>query len=107
MLIVIRLLHTIIWAFLAACIVALPFVALMGHFDWAVIITLVVLLECGVLAFNRGRCPLTGLAARYSDSRADNFDIYLPGPIARHNKLIFGTLFVLGEAVLLWQWLRG
>jgi hypothetical protein len=61
-------------------------------------------MECGVLALNRGRCPLTGLAARYTDDRADNFDIYLPAFIARHNKVIFGTLFVFGVAVLLWRW---
>jgi hypothetical protein len=103
----IRLLHTIVWAFFAACIVALPFVALAGRFDWAVMLSFVVLFECGVLALNRGRCPLTGLAARYTECRADNFDIYLPVWIARHNKAIFGTLFVLGEAVALWRWLRG
>ncbi len=33
---------------------------------------------CGVLAANGGRCPLSDLAARYTDERASNFDIYLP-----------------------------
>jgi hypothetical protein len=103
----IRLLHTIIWAFFAACIVALPFVAVIGRLDWALILTLIVLFECAVLALNRGQCPLTGLAARYTDDRADNFDIYLPAFIARHNKVIFGALFVLGELVVFWRWMRG
>jgi hypothetical protein len=49
-----------------------------------------------VLLFNRMRCPLTGVAARYTDDRRDNFDIYLPEWLARHNKTIFGTLYVAG-----------
>jgi len=31
---------------------------------WAAVLIGLVLVECGVLAANRGRCPLTGLAAR-------------------------------------------
>ena len=53
---------------------------------------------------NRGRCPLTDLASRYTDERTDNFDIYLPLWLARSNKTIFGTLFVVGELFVLGQW---
>ena len=67
--------------------------------------TAVILIECGVLALNGGRCPLTDVAARFTGDRADNFDIYLPNWLARHNKLIFGLLFVAGELVLLGCWL--
>jgi hypothetical protein len=77
---------------LAACIVAIPIVGLGRRFKWALILRVVVLLECGVLAVNRGHCPLTDVAARYTRERADNFDIYLPSWLARHNKGIFGTL---------------
>ncbi len=62
--------------------------------------------ECLVLGLNRGRCPLTDVAARYTDDRADNFDIYLPLWLARYNKIIFGFLFVAGELIVLWQWAR-
>ena len=106
-LVAIRLLHTIICAFFAGCIVALPLAAFWGRLDWAVALILVVLVECGVLAVNRGRCPLTAVAARYTDRRADNFDIYLPVFIARHNKVIFGSLFVFGVLVMLWRWVVG
>jgi hypothetical protein len=101
----VKLLHTMIWAFMAGCIVGLPLVALIDRFDWAVALTLVVLIECGVLALNKGRCPLTAVAARYTDDRADNFDIYLPRWLARHNKVIFGSLFAGGEMAVLWRWL--
>jgi hypothetical protein len=45
-----------------------------------------------VLIANGGRCPLTTLAARYTMDRRDNFNIYLPEWLARHNKLIFGSI---------------
>ena len=65
-----------------------------------------VLLECVVLAVNHCRCPLTDVAARYTDDRAPNFDIYLPVWLARYNKQVFGTLFVAGLLVFLWSSLR-
>ena len=43
-----------------------------------------------MLAVNHMRCPLTDLAARYTVNREDNYDIYLPPWLARHNKQIFG-----------------
>jgi hypothetical protein len=52
------------------------------------------------------RCPLTDLAARYTDDRRDNFDIYLPEWLARHNKRIFGWLFVGGLVFTAVRWWR-
>lgn len=95
MLTAIKLFHTVIWAVLAGCILELPIMGFMHRFDWAVALTVLVLVECGVLVINRGRCPLSDLAARFANERADNFDIYLPKWLARHNKTIFGTLFVV------------
>jgi hypothetical protein len=102
----IKLLHTVIWAIMAASIVAVPWAAWFGAFRLAFGLTLLVLGECAVLAVNGGRCPLTDIAACYTEERADNFDIYLPLWLARHNKRIFGFLFVAGELVLIWQWIR-
>jgi hypothetical protein len=86
----IKLLHTVVWFFFAGCIVALPVVGGLGHYRWAAVLIGLVLVECGVLAANRGRCPLTGMAARHTEQRSANFDIYLPLWLARHNKTIFG-----------------
>jgi hypothetical protein len=101
----IKLLHTAVWLFFAGCIVAIPLVGAWRQFRWAAILTVVVLGECAVLAVNRGRCPLTDLAGRYTEARPDNFDIYLPLWLARHNKTIFGTLFVMGELFVLGRWM--
>ena len=102
----IKLLHTLIWAFLAFSILALPVVGVIRQFRWAASLTGLVLLECGVLALNGGRCPLTDLAARFTADRAHNFDIYLPNWLAQHNKVIFGALFIAGESVVLGYWLK-
>jgi hypothetical protein len=101
----IKLLHTAVWLFFAACIMAIPFAGALHQFRWASALSGLVLIECAVLALNRGRCPLTDLAGRYTEERPDNFDIYLPLWLARNNKTIFGTLFALGELFVLVLWL--
>jgi hypothetical protein len=106
MLTAIKLLHTAIWAFMAASIVALPVLGVLRRFRWAAVLTAFVLLECGVLAVNGGRCPLTDWAAKFTADRAPNFDIYLPSWLAEHNKVLFGVLFVAGELAVLGCWLR-
>ncbi|MGZ4731621.1 MAG: hypothetical protein ACXVZH_05715 [Terriglobales bacterium] len=106
MLTAIKLLHTLIWAFLAGCIVTLPVLGMLRRFRWAAILSGLVLLECGVLAVNGGKCPLSDAAARFTTDHAYNFDIYLPGWLVQHNKVIFGTLFGAGEFVVVGRWLR-
>jgi hypothetical protein len=92
----IRLVHTIVWAFFVAVIVAIPVAAWQRKFGLFLFLVAVVLVEVAVLAANELRCPLTGVAARYTTDRRDNFDIYLPLLVARYNKQVFGTLFVAG-----------
>jgi hypothetical protein len=106
MLTAIKLLHTMVWAILAGSIVVLPFAGVMRRFRWAAILTGPVLLECGVLAVNGGRCPLSDLAQRFTDSHANNFDIYLPNWLSQYNKTIFGVLFIAGELVVVGYWFR-
>jgi hypothetical protein len=105
-LVLVKLVHTAVWAFFAGCILAIPAVALAHRFDLVAALTAFVLLEIAVLAVNRLRCPLTDVAARYTDERRDNFDVYLPLWLARYNKHVFGALFVAGELVAVWSWLR-
>lgn len=105
MLVGVKLLHTAVWLFFAGCIVAIPFAGAWGHFRWVGFLTVLVLTECLVLALNKGRCPLTDLAGQYTrDRTADNFDIYLPLWLARHNKTIFGALFAIGELFVIVRW---
>lgn len=100
----IKLVHTIIWAFFAACVVAIPVAAWAGRLGLALALTAIVLVEVGILALNGMSCPLTSVAARYTADREPNFDIYLPRWLARYNKAIFGTLYVAGAAYALVCW---
>jgi hypothetical protein len=45
------------------------------------------------------------LAARHTDDRRANFDIYLPEWLARYNKQLFGPLYVAGMVFALLRWL--
>ncbi len=77
--------HTIVWAVFAGCILAIPVASWRGQPRVARWLVAVVAGEVGVLVLNRWRCPLTSVAARHTDDRRDNFDIYLPAWLARHN----------------------
>lgn len=96
--------HTLIWAFFAGCILAIPVYAWFGEIRSAGILSAIVLAEVLIILVNRWRCPLTDVAARYTDERRDNFDIYLPLWLARHNKTIFGTLYAAGLLFTLARW---
>ncbi len=105
----VKVIHTIAWGFFAGCILAIPVYAWRGQFSTAAVLIAIVLVEVIVIAVNHGRCPLTAVAARYTDDRADNFDIYLPQWLARYNKAVFGSLFIAGVTytLLAWQgWLQ-
>jgi hypothetical protein len=102
----VKAVHTLAWAFFAGCIVAIPFATYLGNFFAAFVLIGIVFVEVLILVINGWRCPLTDVAARFTDDRADNFDIYLPLLLARYNKLIFGWLFVGALAYTLLEWLR-
>lgn len=101
----VKIAHTMIWAFFASCIIAIPVLAWLGRLRAAAWFTGIVMIEVLVLVFNAWSCPLTAVAARHTDDRRANFDIYLPEPLARHNKLVFGTLYAGGVLYVAARWL--
>ena len=103
-LVAVKVVHTIAWAFFAGCILAIPVASWLGNHAAAAWLTAIVFVEIAILVVNGWRCPLTSLASRYTQERHDNFDIYLPLWLARHNKLIFGVLFCLGIAFAYFKW---
>lgn len=100
----IKVLHTLVWMFFVGCIIAIPIFGFIRRYSQAAVLIGVVLIEVVILVGNRWRCPLTGVAANYTSDRSDNFDIYLPVCVARHNKLIFGLLFLGGVLFTLGRW---
>ncbi|HEV8397564.1 MAG TPA: hypothetical protein VGQ37_24940 [Vicinamibacterales bacterium] len=92
----IKVAHTVVWAMLVAVILAIPLLAWQQRDTAAAVLTAIMLGEVLVLVVNGWRCPLTDLAARYTDDRRANFDIYLPLWLAANNKRIFGSIFAAG-----------
>ena len=106
MLRVIKLAHTVVWALLVAVILAIPVMAWQERFTATAVLTGIMLGEVLVLVVNRWRCPLTDLAARYTEDRRANFDIYLPVWLAANNKRIFGSLFAAAVVFSIWRLAR-
>ena len=100
----IKVVHTAAWAFLVTCILAIPVLGWAEMYRQAIWLTGIVLIEILILVLNGWQCPLTRVAARYTVDRRDNFDIYLPEWLARHNKRIFGSLFVAGVLIVILRW---
>ena len=103
---VVKAVHTVVWAFLVICIFGAPIAAWFGNFTLAAILVGFVAVEAVVLLLNQWTCPLTGVAARYTERREENFDIYLPLWLAKYNKSIFTPLYILGAAYAAFAWWR-
>lgn len=94
--------HTFIWCLFVSVIMYVLWSGLTGNvsaYSW--IAVALVVGEGLVLLMFKGRCPLTILARKYSDSEKDNFDIYLPNWLAKYNKVIFGILFAVGVVLII------
>ena len=93
----VKLAHTLIWAFFVTVIGYILYCGLANDISQRTWMAAgLVVLEGLVLLVFGGRCPLTLIARNYSDSDRDNFDIFLPNWLARYNKLIFTSLYVVG-----------
>ncbi len=100
--ILIKFLHTAVWIFLVSQILYVNYAGLAdttNYFTWLAVG--IILAEGIILIIYKWSCPLTLRARKYTDSDKDNFDIYLPNWLARHNKSIFTTLFLAGVIVLI------
>jgi hypothetical protein len=101
-LLIVKFLHTIIWTFFASLVFYVLYASLFNFIHWTVWTSIALVILEGMIIFMNGwKCPLTNVAERYTDHRADNFDIFLPAWLARHNKSIFTFLFLLGVVGIL------
>lgn len=103
-LLTIKLVHTIVWLFFVVIIFYVFYSGMTNEittFTWFAIG--LVLAEGLVLLIFKMFCPITLMARKYSASKKDNFDIFLPEWIARHNKLIFTSIFIIGLLLVLFR----
>ncbi|HYV91650.1 MAG TPA: hypothetical protein VE978_07705 [Chitinophagales bacterium] len=103
---VVKLIHSIVWLLLATTTFYILYSGLFNRitpYTWIAIAMIVG--EGIVLLIYKWTCPLTVIARKYSDSQKDNFDIFLPNWLAKHNKTIFTTIFFAGIILVLYRML--
>jgi len=104
---VIKIIHTIIWLFFNVVIFYMLYAVLVNKLDtWLWIGYGLFILEGIILLLFRFFCPLTVMARKYSDSTKDNFDIFIPNWLAKHNKLIYTSILVLIIIITVYQLLK-
>ena len=92
----VKIIHTLIWIFFNLVIGYMLYAVIVNKIDhWLWIGYGLIGLEVLTLLIFRLSCPLTLIARNYSDSTRDNFDIYLPNWLARHNKLIYCLIMLV------------
>lgn len=101
-LLIIKLIHTIIWMFFVLVIFYILYSGVFNQINRLTWIGIGLIIGEGIvlLIFNKF-CPLTLVARKYSDSQKDNFDIFLPNWLAKHNKLIFTSIFLAGLIIII------
>lgn len=98
----IKFLHTLVWLFFVGLIFYVVTSGITGNittFTWIAIG--LVIGEGLVLLLFKMFCPLTLIARKYSDSKKANFDIFLPEWLAKYNKEIFTSIYVIGVVLVL------
>ncbi len=97
-----KLLHTVIWIFFVGVIFYILYSGITNRINIYTWISIGLIVGEGLtLVLFKMFCPITVLARKYSDSDKDNFDIFLPNWLARHNKIIFTSIYVVGVIIVL------
>ena len=100
-LLAIKLIHTIIWAFFVFVIFYILYSGITNRINTFTWIGIGLIIGEGlVLLVFKKFCPLTLLARKYSDSKKDNFDIFLPNWLAKYNKLIFTSIYIISLIIV-------
>jgi len=103
-LISIKLIHAIIWFIFASAIMYVCYAGVFNKINRLVWVCIsAVVFEGIVLLINKGKCPLTSIAGKYTDNRSVNFDIILPEWLAKYNKILFTSIFLVGLCLVLWR----
>jgi hypothetical protein len=98
----IKVIHTVIWVFFVFVIFYVLYSGItntINSFTWIGIGLIIG--EGLVLLFFKMFCPLTLMARKYSNSEKANFDIFLPNWLAKNNKAIFTSIFIVGVVLVL------
>ncbi len=101
----IRGLHTAIYLVMAVSTFVLLYAGVSGaQGAWLWIALALLGVEVVVYLSNGLRCPLTALAVRYGAETGYVFDTFLPERATRYTFGFFGTVMVVGLALLFLRW---
>lgn len=90
---IVKLIHTLVWIFYNVIIGYLLYAAITNKIDkWTWVCWGLIIIEGLILAVFKNICPITLIARKFSDSKRDNFDIFLPLWLARNNKIIYAII---------------
>ena len=98
---VVRGLHTAVYLVMVAAIGVLLYAGVCeynGAWLWVALALLGI--ETVVFVGNGFACPLTALAVRYGAEKGYAFDTFLPERVTRYTFRFFGTLMVVGCALV-------
>ena len=102
--VLIKILHTVIWFIMASGVFYILYCGISGQIGITLYFALALLFfEIIVLIINHWSCPLVIVAKKIKTDWKDGDDIYLPLWFAKRNKMIFGTLLVIGVALVIFR----
>ena len=100
----IKILHTLVWLFFNAVLAYLFYAVINNKIDkWVWIGLGLFVIEGIILVLFKMMCPLTVMARKYSGSAKENFDIFLPEWLAKHNKTIYTGLLAIVIIILIYR----
>ena len=99
-----KLAHTVIWAFFVSIIFYVLYAGIFNQINVYTWIAIgLVIMEGIILFIFKWKCPLTIIGYKYTDNHDVGFDIYLPRWLAKYNKIIFTTIFVIGLLTVIFR----
>lgn len=100
----VKLAHTVIWAIFVLVILYIVYCGVFDCVNIAAFVGIGLVIGEGIVLLICGwRCPLTLLGRKYTDEHEVGFDIFLPTWLAKNNKVIFTTLFVIGVVLVIYR----
>jgi hypothetical protein len=100
----IKVVHTVIFWVLSACVVYALYGGVTGRITvWTWVAIALLLLESVVLVASGWTCPLTILAERRGAVQGEVADIFLPKWLADRIFPVCGTAFAVAVVLILWR----
>ena len=104
---IVKICHTIIWAIFIFFIGYILYTGIANRVNGFTYLSIVaVAIEGVVLLLFKWKCPLTVIAYRYTEDREAGFDIFLPKALAKYNKSIFTTIYIIGVIFVVYRILQ-